>query len=182
MRRNEGFTILMLLVAVSVLAVGLLVAVPVWQTQIQRENEDELIFRGNQYVEAIRRYQTKNPGQFPQTLEELYKKRFLRRLFPDPMTKQGRWDIIIQDVRLSPAPGGRQPSGTSGGRMQLLVVPQASIGAFSSPRILGVVSSSNRMSFRLYNDEDVYNKWYFYYGRDPKGKADIKVYGESERP
>jgi type II secretory pathway pseudopilin PulG len=180
MRRNEGFTILMLLVAASVLAVGLLVAVPVWQTQIQRESEDELIFRGNQYVEAIRRYQTKNPGQFPKTLEELYKKRFLRRLFPDPMTKHGRWDIIIQDVRLSP--GGKPPSGASGAGMQLLVVPQASIEAFSSPRILGVVSSSSRTSLRLYNDEETYNRWYFYYGRDPKGKADIKVYGESERP
>ncbi|MCX6563222.1 MAG: type II secretion system protein, partial [Candidatus Aminicenantes bacterium] len=123
MSRNEGYTIVMLLVAASVLAIGILVAVPVWQTQIQRENEDELIFRGNQYVEAIRRYQTKNPGQFPRTMDELYKKRYLRRLYPDPLTKGGNRDILIQQTRMTPGPRTGAPAQSSG--LQLLAVPEA---------------------------------------------------------
>ena len=63
--RQKGYTLLILLFAVSILTIGLVVAVPVWQTQIQREKEAELVFRGNQYVEAIRLYQLKKPGAYP---------------------------------------------------------------------------------------------------------------------
>jgi len=177
MKRNEGYTIIMLLVAASVLAVGLLVAVPVWQTQIQMENEEELIFRGEQYVEAIRRYQKKSPGQFPKTLEELFKNRFLRRLYPDPMTKGGKWDVILQQERFarSGAAGGQ----TSG--LKLLIVPEANLSAVANPRLLGVVSSSPKKSIRVYNEEEVYNRWFFYYGQDPKTKPEIVYYGQTEK-
>ena len=47
---NSGYTLIILLFALTVLTLGLMVAFPVWQTQIQREKEEELIFRGNQYV------------------------------------------------------------------------------------------------------------------------------------
>ncbi len=177
MKRNEGYTIVMLLIAAFILALGLLVAVPVWQTQIQRENEEELIFRGKQYVEAIRLYQRKNPGQFPKTLQELYEKRYLRRLYPDPMTKTGKWDVILQQERLAP---GKRPPGQSGG-LQLLVAPEVNLSSIGNPRILGVVSSSPKKSFRLYNEEDAYDKWLFYYGQDPKVKPDVVYYGQAEK-
>lgn len=177
MKRNEGYTIIMLLVAAFVLAIGLLVAIPVWQTQIQRENEEELIFRGKQYVEAIRLYQQKNPAQFPKTLEELYKKRYLRRIYPEPMTKNGKWDVILQQERLARS---ERPAGPSGG-LQLLVVPEANLSSIGNPRILGVVSSSAKKSIRLYNEENAYNKWLFYYGQDPKVKPDIVYYGQTEK-
>ncbi|MGD0783589.1 MAG: type II secretion system protein, partial [Candidatus Aminicenantales bacterium] len=96
MRQRDGYTFLIVLIMVTILAIGLLVAVPVWKTEVQREAEEELIFRGNQYVEAVRLFQAKNPGAFPKSIEELVKGRFLRRAFPDPMTVDGVWDIILQ--------------------------------------------------------------------------------------
>ena len=108
MRNRGGYTFLIVLIMMTILAIGLLVAVPVWKTEMQREAEEELIFRGGQYVEAVRRFQAKNPGAFPKSIEELIKGRFLRRAFRDPMTADGKWDIVLQPPTVS-ASGTRPP-------------------------------------------------------------------------
>jgi len=179
MSHDRGYTILALLVAASILAIGILVAIPVWQTQIQRENEEELIFRGLQYVEAIRIYQTKNPGQFPRTMDELYKKRYLRRLFPDPMTKSGKWDVLVQQTRLARAP--QRGAAPQSGSIQLLAVPEASLSSIPSAGIVGVVSTSEKTSFRTYNEETTYDKWLFFYGSGGKTKAEVTYYGRPDK-
>ena len=46
-----------LLVALAVTAVLMSVALPVWRHDMQREKEEELVFRGQQYVRAIRLFQ-----------------------------------------------------------------------------------------------------------------------------
>lgn len=99
----SGYTLLILLFALTVLTLGLMVAVPVWETQIQREKEEELIFRGKQYIEAIRIFRLKKPGAFPRSLEELLEENCIRRLYKDPMTKSGEWNIIlpIREFRLN---------------------------------------------------------------------------------
>ena len=86
---------IMLMLVVTIIAIGLLVAVPVWETQLRREKEEELIFRGNQYVEAVRLFQLKNPGRFPATLEELKEERYIRQLFRDPMSPTGEWNVVL---------------------------------------------------------------------------------------
>lgn len=190
-RRSEsGVTLLILMVFISVMTMGLLVALPVWHTQMQRELEEELIFRGRQFVEAIRIFQTKNPGTFPRDLEELVKKRCLRKLFRDPMTKDGRWNLILQQgVRAAPgpAPRGRGRSGASSkgtaGGPQLLLVPEASLSSIQNPQIIGVASPSPRKSFRVYEDNETYDTWLFYYGRDPAQKSEIVRFGQpAKRP
>jgi len=167
--RQSGYTIVLVLVIVAVLTVGLLAALPVWETQVRRESEEELIFRGTQIVDAIKFYQKKFPGQFPASLEELTKKRFLRRLYRDPMTRDGRWDIIVQSERQAPRKAGGTPAGPS----QIMVVPEADMAAAGAVRILGVVSTSKRSSIRIYNDQASYDQWFFYLGQDPKTAPDV---------
>jgi type II secretory pathway pseudopilin PulG len=183
MKNRAGYSLVILLLAAFVLAVGLLVAVPVWQTQIQREKEEELIFRGQQIVEAVRLYQSKNPGTFPKSLDELVRKRFLRRPFKDPMTKDGKWDLILQyegrSQRRSAQSGAGAQSG--GGGQQVLVVPQDNLGAVDNPRLLGVVSPSMKKSFRLYNDGETYDKWLFFYGADVNNQPEIIYFGRTEK-
>ncbi len=197
MSHNAGYTIIMLLVAASVLAIGILVAVPVWQTQIQRENEEELIFRGSQYVEAVRLYQTKNPNQFPRTLDELVKKRFLRRRYSDPMTKDGKWDVLVQETRLSArlrpnrdgrldvvfqsSSGARPGAPPQGTNVQLMAVPEASLSSVSNVGIVGVVSRSEKTSIRTYNEETTYDKWLFFYGQSGTTKPEITYYGRPDK-
>ncbi len=184
MRQRDGYTFLIVLIMMTILAIGLLVAVPVWKTEIQREAEEELIFRGNQYVEAVRLFQAKNPGAFPKTIEELIKGRFLRRAFPDPMTVDGIWDIILQPGAESSS-GSRPPQGGSGGQSPsaatVLVVPLGSLSSIPNARILGVVSRSPRTSIRIYEDNDTYDTWLFYYGQDPSAHPEIVRLGRPEK-
>ena len=50
---------LALLIAMSIAAVMMTVAMPVWKHAGQREKEEELVFRGKQYVHAIGMFQRK---------------------------------------------------------------------------------------------------------------------------
>jgi len=183
MKIRSGYSLVILMLAAFVLAVGLLIAVPVWQTQIQREKEAELIFRGRQYVEAVRLYQAKNPGTFAKSLDELLRKRFLRRLYKDPMTKDGKWNVILQYGNLSQSGSASVGRGsqTQGSAMKVLVVPQDNLSAVDNPRVLGVVSSSPKKSFRIYNDGETYDQWLFFYGADPNNKPEIIYFGRTEK-
>jgi len=180
-----------------------MIAVPVWQTQIQRELEEELIFRGEQYVEAVRIYQTKNPGQFPSNFEELLEERFIRRLYRDPMTEHGEWNVILLDQRgaAGQRSAGRQRgarqrgrSGTTqqGGRpaakqqaatapQRILIAPQNVLDSIENASIIGVVSSSDWESIRIYNEQTSYDKWLFFYGQDPEKMPEIVFYGQEEK-
>jgi hypothetical protein len=70
----------------------------------QREKEQELIFIGNQFRQAIASYYEFTPGavkQFPQKLDDLLQdkrhpmaQRHLRRLYADPMTGQREWGLV----------------------------------------------------------------------------------------
>lgn len=170
--RTSGVMFIMLLILISILNIGLMVAVPVWLTQVQREKEEELIFRGRQYVEAIRVYQLKHPGLFPSSLEVLLKERCLRRAYPDPMTPDGKWDLIL-------AGGSAQAS--KDGTQRVLIVPVEALSAIVNPQIIGVVSRSPKKSIKIFNNQDVYNKWLFYYGQDPVKMPEIVRWSESKR-
>lgn len=177
-KRRQGYTLLILVFFVFLLGLGLMVAVPVWETQIQREKEEELIFRGKQYVEAIRIFQTKFPGAFPKSLEELEKNKCIRRLYPDPMSKDGEWDLILQfEGRTSPQQRqepGRRPQGQAAPASQkVLIVPNNLISRVDNPRIIGVVSSSSQESIKVYLEQTQYNKWLFFYGQDPNKPPEI---------
>jgi type II secretory pathway pseudopilin PulG len=82
---ESGYVLLGIVILLVILGIGMGAAVPVWQHVMQREKEEELIWRGFQYAQAIERYQKKYPGAFPPNLEVLVKEKFLRKLYKDPM-------------------------------------------------------------------------------------------------
>jgi len=146
---------IVLIIAVSVLTVFLLMAVPLWETVLQREAEEELLFRGRQYVTAIGLYLKNHNNLHAQNFEILHLEKFLRRLYPDPMTDDGRWDMVFQD--------------NSGAAAKLLVVPAGQAKAYFSRAVLiGVCSTSAETGFREYRGKKKYNEWAFYFG----GKED----------
>jgi hypothetical protein len=163
----------MLMIVVFALALGALVALPVWQTQVQRENERELIVRGKQYVEAVRLYQMKYPGSFPQSFEELVEERCIRRLYKDPMTKDGKWNVVLQTGETGEIQEETAPQ-------KVLVAPQGVLASIDIPVILGVVSASTRKSVLVYQKQTTYDKWLFYYGQDPDKPPQVVVYGSEE--
>jgi hypothetical protein len=73
-----------------------------WSTQARRGREAELLFVGDQYRLAITRY-VAGGGGFPRQLTDLVEdarspvpRRYLRRLYPDPMTGQADWQVITE--------------------------------------------------------------------------------------
>jgi type II secretory pathway pseudopilin PulG len=74
---------------VSLLSIGLMVAVRKIEFQVKRDREEELIHRGVQYSRAVRRY-FKKFGRYPTRIEDLESTnnmRFLRKRYKDPMNR-----------------------------------------------------------------------------------------------
>jgi type II secretory pathway pseudopilin PulG len=84
------------MVVLVVLNIAVATAVQIWSKVIQRENEQELIFRGLQYAEAIRVFQRRFDRP-PTTLEELMevRPRVIRQLWTDPLSPSGAWEPIL---------------------------------------------------------------------------------------
>jgi type II secretory pathway pseudopilin PulG len=106
-RQGEGgFTFVGLLVLVALIGLMLASAVEVAATAAQRERETQLLWVGHEYRAAIGRYFSHRRA-YPQTLQELLggapdaplQVRYLRRLYPDPMTGAADWVLV-------PAPSG----------------------------------------------------------------------------
>lgn len=107
MRRGErGFTYLGLLALVALIGLSLAAAGEVAATAGRREREAQLLWVGHAYRAAIGRY-FNDRRAYPQTLQDLLgsapdaplEARYLRRLYPDPMTNAVDWVLV-------PAPSG----------------------------------------------------------------------------
>jgi len=93
---EAGYTMVMLVVIIAVMSIMMGVAVQTAAFQMQREKEAELIFRGKQYIEAIRLYKQRF-GRYPVQLKELWeaKPRVIRKRWKDPITDSDNWGIIF---------------------------------------------------------------------------------------
>lgn len=109
--RQRGVVLLALLLAVALMGVLALLGADVWATAVQREREAELLFTGEQYRAAIRRYYYATPAgrrrELPPALAELVEDhrfptpvRHLRQLYPDPMTG-GDWELVMSGDRIA---------------------------------------------------------------------------------
>jgi hypothetical protein len=115
-----------LLVGMAVMAIMLGVALPVWRTAVQREREAELVFRGEQYANAIALFQRRTGG-YPQTLDQLEKTRAIRKLYKDPITGGDFQPVFVgQMIGGAPVVPGQQGRG---GRGQ----PPARAGTVAAP-------------------------------------------------
>lgn len=100
-RDSGGFTFLFALLAVVIMGIMQGLAGASWRQVMQREREEELLFRGLQIQEAITRWHQPQPGvqrQVAMPLNDLKdlledprtpgRVRHLRRLYRDPMTNR----------------------------------------------------------------------------------------------
>ncbi len=94
-----GVVYIMVLMALVVLGISTAVIGPVWHTEIRREKEAELLFRLGEYRSAIARYRA-DRGRPPRELKDLLEdrsqlqvRRYLRKLYPDPLTGKDDWKL-----------------------------------------------------------------------------------------
>jgi len=130
--QESGYAMAALLVGMSVMAVMMSAAMPVWSTAAKRMKEDELVFRGEQYAHAIALYQRKYANALPPSLDVLVNEHFLRKKYLDPITGQ-EFQVLTGAV------GQGAPGMGPGGRGAAAPGPQgrggpAPAGGFGSGR------------------------------------------------
>lgn len=89
---------------------GLAALGTVWQTEMQREREHELLFIGEQFGLALWRYYEASPDAkaYPRRLEDLLEdrrhavpRRHLRQIFVDPLTGRRDWVVIMSGGQIT---------------------------------------------------------------------------------
>ena len=165
---QRGMTLFTVLFAIMVIGLMLGLTGQTWSQMMQREREEELYFRGDQYRRAIESYYTTGQGgkgSYPRSLEDLLKdprsletKRHLRKIYLDPFTNE-EFELI-----------------GAGGDVGGETVTAQTLGG-----IKGVHSKSTLAPFRqdgfpeeyaTFEGATNYNKWEFIY--TPKDVSSIK--------
>jgi type II secretory pathway pseudopilin PulG len=187
---DGGYALLILLMLATVMIIVLSATLPSISTQGQREKEEELIFRGNEYARAIAMFR-RQFRRFPTETKELLRTngvRFLRREYRDPMTKSGKWRFVHADASGTPIdsrtiarpkaskPLGDKPSMFTDEREREKKESEPAsesdsekekssffggAGDLKGAFIIGVASTSNKNSIRVLNNKTRYSDWEF---------------------
>ena len=150
-----GFTMVVLLVVMAVMAVGMAALLPTWRQQAIRENEEELIFRGNQYARSLVLYARKNNNLLPANIDVLYTGKFLRKKYKDPITGE---DFGMMGPGQPPGAAGR---GSLGAGRASTAGSASGRGTQIIGSIQGFYSTSTDTSIRKYREQTRYIDWPF---------------------
>lgn len=194
-RKQRGTLIVALMAGIAIMLILSAVAVQSWADIIRRDNEAEMMFRAQDIVRALKRFQV-DKGKLPTELKELIEpgnkgQFFLRQLWKDPLVKGGKWQLVYLNPAgglfdptapvLPPTGDGAQPGLTP--PPSLLNPPDAvtfpgtaksgdgSGDAVGLP-IAGVKTRCKDRAFRLYKEKSEYSEWVFsVFDLDPRGAA-----------
>jgi type II secretory pathway pseudopilin PulG len=177
---EQGYLMVALLVAISVMAIMMTAALPAWHTMARREKEAELVFRGEQYARALGLYQRKIANAAAPSIDFLVEQRFLRKKYKDPITNddfqvltagtnqpgqvQGRAQGAAPTTRTTftlQGSGSQQTAGRAGAAGGAQGFSLSSTTTAATGGVVGVTSKSSEKSLRLYNGRDTYNEWVF---------------------
>jgi type II secretory pathway pseudopilin PulG len=186
-RRRAAFSLMTLVVAATLLNIAVAAALPAWSHIIQYDKEEEVIFRGLQYAEAIRVFQVRF-GRYPTNLKELREAepRCLRKLWKNPLQEDGRWALVPVGIGapIAGAPGslggpnapgagavnpdGSKPGGPGQGTPQVIWSEKLDEGEkldFGTPRnnlpIRGVYTPSSLEAIHLFMGKESISEWQF---------------------
>jgi len=100
-RPPRGIVYPLLLASILVIGVATAGVAQLWTTQIKREKEEELLFRLSEIRRGIIRFRA-DKNRLPKELKDLLEdrtqlqtRRYLRRLYIDPMTGKADWDLKL---------------------------------------------------------------------------------------
>jgi general secretion pathway protein G len=96
-RRSLGFTLIEMLIVISIIMILLSVAVPTYQRSILRARET--VLRDNLFTlrSVIQQY-TLDKQKAPQSLDDLVSAGYVRAIPNDPMTEKPDWTVDQEDV------------------------------------------------------------------------------------
>jgi type II secretory pathway pseudopilin PulG len=193
--RERGYTLVIVVMAIAIMSIMMGVAVQTVEFQMRREREAELIFRGEQYVEAIRLFRMKY-GRYPMRLQEIWdaNPKVIRKRWKDPITDSEDWGLIFlgqggrrigpqNPLGQTPQPtqtityGGGQPSDEDTSPFGTTGPGGEKIGP-----IVGVHSTSCDESIKVYQGRTTYCEWQFLFREDRAGGTGGGAHPPGYRP
>jgi type II secretory pathway pseudopilin PulG len=189
--KERGVLMVALMAGIAIALILSTVAVQSWNDVSRRDKEAEMMFRAQDLVRALKRFQA-DKGRLPTELKELIEpgqkgQYFIRRLWKDPLVKGGQWQLLYAapggglfdpSVPQVPTDGGAtglpslaqtQVSGNDPNQQQG-TPPSLGLGLGKSADgttdptgmpIAGVKSKCKDRTFRVYKDKDQYSEWVF---------------------
>lgn len=121
-RCGAGFTLVELVVVLAVLGALLALAAPRYMAVLDRGKLTAQQANIGSLRDAIDKFYG-DLGRYPERLEELVERRYLRQLPPDPLNEQGSWQVVpppagqagrVYDVRGAVAPENDQEAQPAG--------------------------------------------------------------------
>ena len=101
-RRNgiRGFTLLELMIVLSIMMILMAVAVPMYNQSIVQARESVLRSNLSNIRNVIQQY-TLDKQKAPQSLDDLKTAGYFREIPVDPMTRQPNWQVDEEDVTMA---------------------------------------------------------------------------------
>jgi general secretion pathway protein G len=99
-RSSSGFTLLELMIVLSIIMILMAVAVPVYNQSIVQARESVLRSNLSTLRNVISQY-TLDKQKAPQGLDDLVTAGYLRQIPLDPMTREANWEVVQEDVLLA---------------------------------------------------------------------------------
>ena|SRR5581483_3145012 len=100
LRRSRGFTLLELMIVISMMIILISIAVPMYQRSIVQARESVLRSNLATLRNVISQY-TLDKQKAPQSLDDLVTAGYLRQVPVDPMTRETNWEVVQEDVLMA---------------------------------------------------------------------------------
>jgi general secretion pathway protein G len=99
-RRAAGFTLLEMMIVISIILILMSIALPIYSQSILRSREAVLRQDLFQLRSLISQY-TLDKQKAPQGLDDLVSGGYIKIVPKDPMTNEANWEVVQEDVLLS---------------------------------------------------------------------------------
>jgi len=99
-RDARGFTLLELMIVISIIMILMAIAVPVYNQSVVQARESVLRSNLSTLRNVISQY-TLDKQKAPQSLDDLVTGGYLRQIPLDPMTRLPNWEVVQEDVLMA---------------------------------------------------------------------------------
>lgn len=99
-RRSLGFTLLEMMIVISIILILMSVAIPIYNQSVLRSREAVLRQDLFELRSLISQY-TLDKQKAPQSLDDLMTAGYIKIIPKDPMTNEANWEVVQEDVLLA---------------------------------------------------------------------------------